>query len=60
VNTLSVERDGPIVHVQLQRPEKLNAQTHEMWFELRQLGAELGQDRAIRALEKREPVYTGS
>jgi enoyl-CoA hydratase/carnithine racemase len=50
VNTLSVERDGPIVHVQLQRPEKLNAQTHEMWFELRQLGAELGQDRAIRAL----------
>ena len=50
MNTLSVERDGPIVHVQLQRPEKLNAQTHEMWFELRQLGAELGQDGAIRAL----------
>jgi enoyl-CoA hydratase/carnithine racemase len=49
VNTLSVERDGPIVHVQLQRPEKLNAQTHEMWFELRQLGAELGQDRSTAA-----------
>jgi len=50
MNTLSVERDGAIVHVQLQRPEKLNAQTHEMWAELRQLRAELGQDTSIRAL----------
>jgi enoyl-CoA hydratase/carnithine racemase len=48
--TLSVERDGAIVHVQLQRPEKLNAQTHEMWFELRQLGRQIGQDNSIRAL----------
>ena len=48
--TLSVERDGAIVHVQLQRPEKLNAQTHEMWAELRQLRRELGQDTTIRAL----------
>jgi enoyl-CoA hydratase/carnithine racemase len=50
VSTLSVERDGAVVHVQLQRPEKLNAQTHEMWFELRRVGAELGADRTIRAL----------
>lgn len=50
MNTLSVERDGSIVELRLQRPDKLNAQTHEMWFELRQVGAELGQDRSIRAL----------
>lgn len=48
--TLSVERSGDVVHVQLQRPEKLNAQTHQMWFELRLLGATLGQDKSIRTL----------
>lgn len=50
MNTVSVERDGDIVQVRLQRPDKLNAQTHEMWFELRQAGAELGHDTSIRAL----------
>lgn len=50
MNTISVERDGHIVEVRLQRPDKLNAQTHEMWFELRQVGSELGQDASIRAL----------
>lgn len=50
MNTVSVERDGHIVEVRLQRPDKLNAQTHEMWFELRQVGAELGSDTSIRAL----------
>ena len=50
MNTISVQRDGYLVEVRLQRPEKLNAQTHEMWFELRQVGAELGQDTSIRAL----------
>jgi enoyl-CoA hydratase/carnithine racemase len=34
----------------LQRPEKHNAQTHQMWFELRRLSAHLGQDSSIRAL----------
>lgn len=50
MNTLSVERHGAIAQVRLERPEKLNAQTHEMWFELRQVGAELGTDTSIRAL----------
>ena len=50
MTTLSVERDGAVVRLTLQCPEKLNAQTHEMWFELRQVGAELGADPSIRAL----------
>ena len=50
MNTITVKRDGHIVEVRLQRPDKLNAQTHEMWFELRQVGAELGADTSIRAL----------
>ncbi len=50
MNTLSVQRTGDIVVVRLERPAKLNAQTHEMWFELRQVGAELGEDTSIRAL----------
>lgn len=50
MNTLSVERDGAVVRLRLERPEKLNAQTHEMWFELRQVGAELGRDPSVRAL----------
>lgn len=37
MNTLSVHRDGAIVTAQIERPDKLNAQTHEMCFELRQL-----------------------
>ena len=50
MNTISLTREGHIAHLQLQRPEKLNAQTHEMWFELRQVGAEIGNDSSIRAL----------
>lgn len=50
LTTLSVERSGDVVHVQLQRPKKLNAQTHQMWYELRLLSAQLGQDTSIRAL----------
>ncbi|MCB1030447.1 MAG: enoyl-CoA hydratase/isomerase family protein [Acidimicrobiales bacterium] len=50
MNTISLAREGHIAHLQLQRPEKLNAQTHEMWFELRQVGTEIGKDSSIRAL----------
>lgn len=50
METLVVERDGHVVHVRLNRPAKLNAQTHQMWYELRQVGAELGEDTSIRAL----------
>ncbi|WP_219944080.1 enoyl-CoA hydratase/isomerase family protein [Iamia sp. SCSIO 61187] len=50
MKTLSVHRDGAVVEVRLERPDTLNAQTHEMWFELRQVAADLGQDSSIRAL----------
>jgi enoyl-CoA hydratase/carnithine racemase len=50
LQTLSVTREESIVHVRLERPEKLNAQTPQMWFELRQVGEELGEDRTVRAL----------
>jgi enoyl-CoA hydratase/carnithine racemase len=38
---ISFERRGAIGHLTLQRPEKRNAQTLEMWQELRQLGQQL-------------------
>lgn len=47
---VSLTRDGHIARVQLERPDKLNAQTHQMWFELRQIADEIGQDTSIRAL----------
>jgi hypothetical protein len=53
VNTLSVERDGALVPVQLQRPEKLDAQTQETWFEdLLEAGTAW--------MEQRGPVHTGT
>jgi enoyl-CoA hydratase/carnithine racemase len=50
LRTLSVTREDSIVYIRLERPEKLNAQTPHMWFELRQLGRELREDRSVRAL----------
>ena len=47
---VAIERDGPIVQVRLTRPEKLNAQSQEMWHELRLARAELVGDTSIRAL----------
>ena len=38
---ISFERRGPVGHLTLQRPEKRNAQTLEMWQELRHLGQQL-------------------
>jgi enoyl-CoA hydratase len=53
--TLIFERRDSIGWLRLNRPEKLNAQTPEMWNELRELGLEIGQDRALRCL-----VVTGA
>ncbi|MBS1846686.1 MAG: enoyl-CoA hydratase/isomerase family protein [Actinobacteria bacterium] len=47
---VSLTRDGHIARLRLERPEKLNAQTHRMWFELRQIGDAIGSDTSIRAL----------
>lgn len=38
---ITFERRGPVGHLVLNRPEKKNAQTFEMWKALRQLGQEL-------------------
>jgi len=49
--TLRLERDGHVARLVLDRPEKLNSFTAEMWGELRRLGRELLADPGdIRAL----------
>ena len=47
---VSLTRDGDVARLQLERPEKLNAQSHQMWFELRRIADEIGEDTSIRAL----------
>src|SRR5436190_8703539 len=50
-NTLRLERDGHVGRLVLDRPEKLNSFTVEMWRELRTLGRRLVEDPAgLRAL----------
>jgi len=48
--TLIFERDGRIGRLRLNRPAKLNAQTPQMWAELRDLGRSLRDDRDLRCL----------
>lgn len=48
--TIVFERQGPIGRVRLNRPAKLNAQTPQMWSELRELGRTLRDDRDLRCL----------
>jgi enoyl-CoA hydratase/carnithine racemase len=50
IDEISVERDGGVVRLTLDRPEKLNAQTVAMWHYLARLGTELAADETIRAL----------
>ena len=50
-NTLRLERTGHVAHLVLDRPDKLNSFTIEMWRELRELGQALVQDpQGLRAL----------
>lgn len=50
-NTLQIERDGNVATLTLDRPDKLNCFTIEMWRELRELGQGLVADPGeIRAL----------
>jgi enoyl-CoA hydratase/carnithine racemase len=48
--TLRCERRGSIAWLHLSRPEKLNAFSIQMWRELRELGAAVGNDPDLRAL----------
>lgn len=50
MNTLRFERDGPVGRLVLNRPDRLNSFTPEMWRELAELGAELAADPELRAL----------
>ena len=49
-DTISVERDGAIATVILNRPEKLNALTRPMWKRLGDVFAELDKDDSVRCI----------
>jgi enoyl-CoA hydratase/carnithine racemase len=48
--TIAFERDGAVGWLRLDRPDKLNCFTAQMWNEMRQLGLELVDDPELRAL----------
>jgi enoyl-CoA hydratase/carnithine racemase len=48
--SILIERDGPIATVVLNRPEKLNAMTKDMWRRLGEAVAELADDDTLRCL----------
>jgi enoyl-CoA hydratase/carnithine racemase len=50
VETLRLERDGPVGWLWLNRPDKLNSFTIQMWRELAELGEKLSGDGELRAL----------
>ena len=49
-NAVLVERDGPVVTVVLNRPEKLNALNRAMWIRLNEVFPELDADESIRCI----------
>jgi enoyl-CoA hydratase len=57
---LEVERDGHVATVWLNRPEKLNAMSGDMWEDIPQAMAELDTDGSVRAviLAGRGPAFT--
>lgn len=50
METLRYERAGHVGWLRLNRPQKLNSMTVQMWDEMRELGQELRNDPEIRAL----------
>jgi enoyl-CoA hydratase/carnithine racemase len=50
MQTISYEQVGNVGWLRLNRPERLNAMTVEMWEELAKLGESLGDDASIRCL----------
>lgn len=49
MTALRIERDGPVARLVLARPERHNAQTPQLWAELRAAGAALVADESVRA-----------
>ncbi|MGE0499605.1 MAG: crotonase/enoyl-CoA hydratase family protein [Rhizobiaceae bacterium] len=43
-----VDRDGPLVHLVMNRPDKANGMTREFWSELPRLFADLDRDESVR------------
>ena len=50
MQTISYEQVGAVGWLRLNRPERLNAMTVEMWEELAKLGESLGDDASLRCL----------
>jgi enoyl-CoA hydratase/carnithine racemase len=50
VTALRIERVGPVARLVLARPERHNAQTPQLWAELRAAGAALLPDEGMRAV----------
>jgi enoyl-CoA hydratase/carnithine racemase len=50
MQTISYEQNGAVGWLRLNRPDRLNAMTMEMWEELAKLGESLGDDASIRCL----------
>lgn len=50
MQAISYDRDGPVGWLRINRPDRLNAMTIEMWEELAKLGESLGDDASIRCL----------
>src|SRR4029077_18942661 len=50
METLEFTRDGDIAWLRMNRPDKLNSFTVQMWNEMRSLGQEVKDDPTIRAL----------
>ncbi len=48
--TLLLERQGPVVRLRLNRPDKRNAQSLEMWRELQAVGVALEDDPEVRVV----------
>jgi enoyl-CoA hydratase/carnithine racemase len=50
MQTISYEQVGPVGWLRINRPDRLNAMTVEMWEELAKLGESLGDDATLRCL----------
>ena len=48
METLEFSRDGDVAWLRMNRPEKLNSFTVQMWQEMRTLGREVQDDDSIR------------